>query len=99
MGRWCLQPRSFQGILKSILVNKLTTAGCHFIFWVADWFALLNNKLGGDLRKIRTTGRYMIEVRIRFVTLQACLSLPPSSTGLEGVWNGYVPCAVLVVRG
>ena len=51
-----------QGVLKSILVNKLTSAGCVFKFWVADWFALLNNKMGGDLKKIRTVGRYMIEV-------------------------------------
>lgn len=51
-----------QGILKSINVNKLTSAGCVFKFWVADWFALLNNKMGGDLEKIRTVGRYMIEV-------------------------------------
>jgi len=29
---------------------------------VADWFALLNNKMGGDLNKIKTVGRYMIEV-------------------------------------
>jgi hypothetical protein len=51
-----------QGILKSINVNKLTSAGCVFKFWVADWFALLNNKMGGDLKKIRTVGLYMIEV-------------------------------------
>jgi tyrosyl-tRNA synthetase len=51
-----------QGILKSINVNKLTKSGCKFIFWVADWFALLNNKMGGDLKKIRTVGEYMIEV-------------------------------------
>ena len=51
-----------QGILKATNVNKLTSAGCVFTFWVADWFALLNNKLGGDLKKIRTVGLYMIEV-------------------------------------
>jgi len=51
-----------QGILKAINVNKLTTAGCDFVFWVADWFALLNNKMGGDLNAIRTVGQYMIEV-------------------------------------
>ena len=28
-------------------------AGCHFKFWVADWFAQLNNKMGGDLKKIQ----------------------------------------------
>ncbi len=51
-----------QGILKAINVNKLTRAGCVFKFWVADYFALLNNKMGGDLKKIRTVGAYMIEV-------------------------------------
>ena len=43
-------------------VNRLVDAGCIFIFWVADWFALLNNKMGGDLNKIKTVGRYFIEV-------------------------------------
>ena len=28
-----------------VQVNKLTTAGCVFKFWVADWFALMNNKV------------------------------------------------------
>lgn len=51
-----------QGVLKSILVNKLTSAGCVFTFWVADWFAMLNNKLGGDLKKIQKVGEYFIEV-------------------------------------
>lgn len=51
-----------QGILKSINVNKITSSGGKFIFWVADWFALLNNKMGGDLDKIKTVGNYMIEV-------------------------------------
>lgn len=52
----------WKGILKSINVNKCTKAGCTFIFWVADWFAMLNNKMGGDLKKIRVVGEYMIEV-------------------------------------
>ena len=51
-----------QGILKAINVNKLTAAGCVFKFWVADWFALLNNKMGGNLERIKTVGRYMVEV-------------------------------------
>lgn len=51
-----------QGIQKSINVNKLTDAGCTFVFWVADWFAQLNNKMGGDLKKIRVVGQYFIEV-------------------------------------
>jgi tyrosyl-tRNA synthetase len=32
------------------------------VFWVADWFALMNDKMGGDLEKIRTVGHYLIEV-------------------------------------
>jgi tyrosyl-tRNA synthetase len=51
-----------QGILRAINVNKLTKAGIKFKFWVADWFALMNNKMGGDLEKIRTVGKYFIEV-------------------------------------
>ena len=43
-----------QGVQKAINVNKLTRAGCTFVFWVADWFAQLNNKMDGDLDKIRT---------------------------------------------
>eukprot|EP00195_Chlamydomonas_chlamydogama_P008917 CAMPEP_0202899462 /NCGR_PEP_ID=MMETSP1392-20130828/7688_1 /ASSEMBLY_ACC=CAM_ASM_000868 /TAXON_ID=225041 /ORGANISM="Chlamydomonas chlamydogama, Strain SAG 11-48b" /LENGTH=385 /DNA_ID=CAMNT_0049585645 /DNA_START=282 /DNA_END=1439 /DNA_ORIENTATION=- len=51
-----------QGVMKAINVNKLTKAGCNFKFWVADWFAQLNNKMGGDLKKIQTVGKYMVEV-------------------------------------
>ncbi|KAG0563355.1 hypothetical protein KC19_8G023900 [Ceratodon purpureus] len=51
-----------QGVMKVLNVNKLTRAGCVFKFWIADWFAQLNNKMGGDLKKIQTVGRYMIEV-------------------------------------
>ncbi len=36
-----------QGVMKCINVNRLTKAGCHFKFWIADWFAQLNNKMGG----------------------------------------------------
>lgn len=41
-----------QGILKAINVNRLTKSGCIFVFWVADWFAMLNNKMNGDLEKV-----------------------------------------------
>lgn len=51
-----------QGLLRAINVNKLTKAGIRFKFWVADWFALMNNKMGGDIEKIQTTGEYFIEV-------------------------------------
>ena len=29
---------------------------------VADWFAQLNNKMGGDLKKIQVVGQYMVEI-------------------------------------
>ena len=32
------------------------------ILQVADWFAQLNNKMGGDLKKIQVVGKYMVEV-------------------------------------
>jgi len=51
-----------QGILRAINVNKMTKAGIRFRMWVADWHALANNKLGGDLEKIKITGKYFIEV-------------------------------------
>ncbi len=51
-----------QGILRAININKLTRAGFTFKMLVADWHAMANNKLGGDLDKIQTVGRYFIEV-------------------------------------
>ena len=51
-----------QGLLRVINVNKLTKCGIKFKFWVADWFALMNNKMGGDLEKIKIVGKYFIEV-------------------------------------
>ncbi len=51
-----------QGLMRTITVNKLTSTGIKFKFWVADWFAMLNNKLDGDLEKIRIVGEYFIEV-------------------------------------
>ncbi|KAF5460663.1 hypothetical protein F2P56_020518, partial [Juglans regia] len=51
-----------QGVMKAINVNKLTSAGCRVKIWIADWFAQLNNKMGGDLKKIETVGLYLIEI-------------------------------------
>ena len=51
-----------QAILRTINVNKMVKAGVKFKMLVADWFAWMNNKLGGDLNKIRLTGEYFIEV-------------------------------------
>ena len=51
-----------QGVFKAMNVNKCTAAGGTFIFWVADWFALMNDKMGGDLERIKTVGQYLIQV-------------------------------------
>ncbi|CCW64284.1 unnamed protein product [Phytomonas sp. EM1] len=51
-----------QGIFKALNVNKCTSCGCTFVFWVADWFALMNDKLGADIENIRTVGKYFVEV-------------------------------------
>ena len=51
-----------QGLLKSINVNKITDSGGIFVFWVADWFAMLNKKMDGDLSKIKDLGKYFIEI-------------------------------------
>lgn len=51
-----------QAILRAININKMTKAGCKFKMFVADWHAWANNKMGGDLEKIKTVGKYFIEV-------------------------------------
>ena len=51
-----------QGLLRAININKLTKIGIKFKIFVADYFALLNNKFSGDLEKIQTCGKYAIEV-------------------------------------
>ncbi|KAL2940551.1 Tyrosine--tRNA ligase 1 cytoplasmic [Bienertia sinuspersici] len=51
-----------QGAMKTINVNKLTSSGCRVKMWIGDWFAFLNNKMGGDLKKIEVVGKYFIEI-------------------------------------
>lgn len=51
-----------QGLLRAININKMTSAGCHFKMWVADWHGWANNKMGGVLENIQLVGKYLIEV-------------------------------------
>ncbi|MBT4935403.1 tyrosine--tRNA ligase [Candidatus Woesearchaeota archaeon] len=51
-----------QGLLRAININKLVQAGITFKMLVADWHGWANNKMGGDLDKIQTVGKYFIEV-------------------------------------
>lgn len=50
-----------QGLVRALNTNRLTQNGVKFKFWVADWFALMNHKMGGDLKKIQKAGQLMIE--------------------------------------
>ena len=55
-------PHIAQVLMKVYNVNQMIKCGCKVKFWIADWFAQLNNKMGGDLEKIQIVGKYMIEV-------------------------------------
>ena len=50
------------GVLRPILTEKMEKAGVRMKLWIADWFAWVNNKMGGDLQKIQDVGRYFVEV-------------------------------------
>jgi tyrosyl-tRNA synthetase len=43
-------------------LNLLSSVGIRFKLYIADYFAFINNKYGGDLEKIQKVGRYFIEV-------------------------------------
>lgn len=51
-----------QGIFRTINVNKMTKTGVQFKMLVADWHAWANKKMGADLEKIKTVGKYFIEI-------------------------------------
>jgi len=50
------------GLLRARNVNKMLKAGVRFTLYLADYFAFINNKLGGDLERIRKAGEYFVEV-------------------------------------
>ena len=50
------------GVLRAIKLQDMLEAGCKFKLLIADWHAMINNKMGGDLEKIRKVGEYFIEV-------------------------------------
>ena len=51
-----------QGLQRAMNTNALTSTGVKFVFWVADYFAFMNHKMDGDMKKIQDCGYYMIEV-------------------------------------
>lgn len=50
------------GVMRPLLVEKLIQANIHMKLWIADWFAWVNGKYGGNLDVIRRVGEYFIEV-------------------------------------
>ncbi|MCK4714129.1 MAG: tyrosine--tRNA ligase, partial [Candidatus Aenigmarchaeota archaeon] len=50
------------GVYRPLLLKDLSRARVTFKIWIADWFGWINNKMGGDLEKIKTVGKYFIEV-------------------------------------
>ena len=51
-----------QAILTVINANTIHECGGLYKIYIADWFAQLNHKMGGDIEKIRVLGKYFIEV-------------------------------------
>jgi len=70
-----------QGLMRAINTNKMLKAGCKFKFWIADWFAWMNNKMNGDLEKIKKVGEYQIE------TWKAC---GMDTSKVEFIWANEV---------
>ncbi|UCG95877.1 MAG: tyrosine--tRNA ligase [archaeon] len=50
------------GLLRATNLKNMLKAGIKFKLYLADYFGFINNKLDGDLEKIRTAGKYFIEV-------------------------------------
>jgi tyrosyl-tRNA synthetase len=51
-----------QALVRASNIKKLQKAGVKMVIWIADWFAKLNKKFGGDLQKIKTVGNFFIEI-------------------------------------
>ena len=49
------------GLLRVIKLNDFLNAEIDFIIYIADWFAYINNKFGGNLELIKKAGEYFIE--------------------------------------
>ena len=50
------------GLLRATNLKNMLKAGVKFQLYLADYFALINNKLGGNLENIRKAGEYFVEV-------------------------------------
>ncbi|MBM3230578.1 tyrosine--tRNA ligase [Candidatus Pacearchaeota archaeon] len=50
------------GLLRAENIKLLQQADVHVKLWLADYFAFINNKLGGDMHRIQRAGEYFVEV-------------------------------------
>lgn len=50
------------GIMRAVKIQDFLDAGIKFKLFIADWHAWINNKMGGDLKKIQLVGEYLVEV-------------------------------------
>ena len=50
------------GLLRAKNIKVMMEVGMKPKLYMADYFALINNKMGGDMEKITNTGRYFVEV-------------------------------------
>jgi tyrosyl-tRNA synthetase len=50
------------GLLRAKNLKKMLGIGIKFKLYLADYFALINNKLGGNLDNINQAGKYFVEV-------------------------------------
>lgn len=66
-----------QGIITVMNTNDIIDCGGRMIIYIADWFAQMNQKMGGDLAKIREVGLYFIEV------FKSC---GINMTGVDFIW-------------
>ncbi|MBU7046328.1 MAG: tyrosine--tRNA ligase [Theionarchaea archaeon] len=65
------------GVTAALKAKDLIKAGIHFKFFLAEWHAWINNKMGGDLEVIQKVGQYFQKVWLS-------LGVPES---VEFVWN------------
>ncbi|MHA1835472.1 MAG: tyrosine--tRNA ligase [Candidatus Odinarchaeia archaeon] len=50
------------GLMRALKIGDLLKAGVKFKLLIADWHAWLNEKMGGDLDKIKKVGKYIVKV-------------------------------------
>jgi len=83
------------GLVCGSKIKDMVKAGFEFIIYLADWHSWINNKLGGDMEKIRICGEY-------FKECFTALGVDPSKVkyvwasdlvGDEGYWEKVIKIA------